>query len=110
MYTKYPNTLIHRLAQSLIGKLIKVIASLVSHGTECLCSPRAIAMFFGFSYCQPSLYHREQCPSTELCLTQSFVSVHVHASLPDTTLFTNCNTKYFQPNTPEYQHHVVSDS
>lgn len=33
MYTKYPNTLIHRLAQSLIGKLIKVIASLVSNGT-----------------------------------------------------------------------------
>lgn len=53
MYTKYPYTLIHRLAQSLIGKLIKVIASLVSHGTECLCSPRAMAKFFGFSYCQP---------------------------------------------------------
>lgn len=36
MYTKYPNTLIHRLAQSLIGKLIKVIASLQTEHSVCV--------------------------------------------------------------------------
>lgn len=84
MYTKYPNTLIHRLAQSLIGKLIKVIASLVSHRTECLCSLRAMAMFFGFSYCQPPYITENSAPAQScvshrgLCL---FMSMHHRLTL-----------------------------
>lgn len=75
MYTKYPNTLIHRLAQSLIGKLIKVIASLVSHGTECLCSPRAlVSHIVSLPYITENSAPAQSCVSHRvLCL---FMSMH----------------------------------